>query len=191
MRNLKLPNIDQHGVNAVLCAVEAELGGRATKKGNKPDALLMGGGRLCPADERELALLASRTNWDILYVAMDKTQPLETLTSGDLEFSFFSTDGVTQTCVLTHGRIWKRDRQSQARLIFMNKGAAEIRIKASGAFALRELKASPRNEGFRLARTSIEDRIGRVQTIAPVLGSIGHALIVYDIRTLQRMMAGE
>ncbi|MEP2722590.1 hypothetical protein [Roseibium sp.] len=191
MQDLKIPNIDQHGVNSVLCAIEAELAARPVKKGNKPDAILMGGGRLCSNDVRELAHFACRKNWNILYAAMDEIKPLEALASGDLEFSYFSTDGVSETAVLTKGKIWKRDRQSHARLIFGGKEGCEIWMKASGSFAVRDLKAAPSDQGFHLSRASIKDRMDRPRRMAPVVTSIGQALLVYDMMTLLRLTNGE
>jgi hypothetical protein len=192
MKSLNFINIDQNRVNTVLCAIEAELGARATKNGNKPQALLLGGGRLSPTDVQELAILACRKDWDILYVAMDETQPFDALAAGDIEFSYFSTDGVSTTAVITNGKMWKRDDQSQARLVFDGaNGSSEIWMKASGYFAVRDREAPPAEAGFGLAITCIQKRLEQAGPTFPVISSFGEAFIVFDMKTLDRMMNGE
>lgn len=190
MQDLNVSNIDQNRVNAILRSIEAELGARAAKRGKKLDALVMGGGRLDPAGVDDLARFACAKNWQILYAAIDEKHADRTLTARSVELSYFCTDGLSRTAVLTGGRLWKRRQHAPARILFASVDT-ELTAKADGLIYDGPLASHYREEGYDLAWDSIEQRMAADRRSAPVLTSIGATLVVYDMQTMLRLLAGE
>lgn len=184
--------MDCDGINAILRATEAELGARAVKRGNKLSARIMGGGTLPSADIEEFGHFAAAKNFDILYVTMNQSRPYETLASLALEFTYFATDGISETLVWTGGRIWMRDINAQPRLIFDSVDPLEIFVKSNGKFDGRPgLNRRYHDEGFALATQTLQKRIARMRPSPPMLSMMGSTPIVFDLQTLLRGIAGE
>lgn len=184
--------IDQHGVNAILCAIEAELGARAAKRGKKLDAHIMGGGKLSSAGYRDFGEFAAKKNLDLIYVTMDPARPRDTLASSELELTYFATDGVSETLFSTGGRLWMRDRKSQSRLIFEFEKPLEIFAKSNGQFQGRPcVDRRFHDEGFKLAEQSLQRRLETMPPSMPILSSIGSTPVIFDMQTMLRGIAGE
>ena len=184
--------MDPNGINAILRATEAELGARAAKRGNRLSARIMGGGWLHSADIEEFGHFAAAKNFDILYVSMNQSQPHDTLASSALEFTYFATDGISETLVKTGGRIWMRDLKAQPRLIFDFEDSLEVFVKSNGKFDCRSgVNRRYHDEGFKLARQKLQKRIARMRPSPPMLSMMGSTPIVFDVQTLLRGIAGE
>ena len=188
----KTSEIDTNGINAILRAVETELGARAAKRGNKLSARIMGGGTLPSSDIEEFGRFAAAKNSDILYVAMNQSQPHATLASSALEFTYFATDGISETLAWTGGRIWMRDINAQPRLIFGFDDQLEIFVKSNGQSDCRAgVNGRYHDEGFTLARQCLQKRIAMLRPSPPFLSIMGSTPIVFDLQTLLRGIAGE
>ena len=184
--------IDQHGINAVLRAIEAELGARAAKRGKKLSAHLMGGGELTATGIRDFGQFATTKNLDIIYVSMNQSQPHEALASSELEFTYFATDGISESLVQTGGRIWMRDLKAQPRLIFDFVDPLEVFAKSNGKFDCRPgVNWRYHDEGFTLARQCLQKRISLMRPSTPILSTVGSTPVVFDLQTLLRGMTGE
>lgn len=183
--------IDQHSVSEVLRGIEAELGARAARRGNELGALVMGGGQLTETGIRDLARFACAKNWNILHVAMNLARPHDTLAASDLKFSYFATDGETEVAVVLDGAIWKRDHRTLAKLIFGAGHPLKIQAKADGSFLARKTSKRYHDAGFDIASQSIQARISQSNPSTGVLTSIGDALVIYDSRTMLRLLTGE
>ncbi len=185
-------DIDENGINANLCAIEAELGAHAAKRGKKLSALVMGGGTLSPAGLRDFDKFACEKNVDVIYVTMSKSRPHDTLASSKLELSYFATDGISKTQVSKGGRLWMRDRKSQPRLIFNFENPLEVYAKSNGQFHGRiGLNQGYHEEGFDFARQRLQKRLATMRPSIPVMSLIGSTPVIFDMQTLLRGMAGQ
>lgn len=187
---LKTSTIEERGVNAILRGVEAELGSLAVRRGRKLKTLVMGGEFLNDTSRGDLARFACEKNWDILYVAMNPERPNDTLAACEIEVAYFATDGLDNTAVMVGGRLWKRNGQEAARLLFPRQ-EMEIKAKANGLFSARAIKAQYQDDGFYRARDAIQRRMANDRSSLPVQTTIGASHVVYDIQTMLRLLKGE
>ncbi len=183
-------NIDQHSVNQVLCDVEALLAARAIKRGNGLDAVVMGGGELSETGVQELTSFANAKNRELLHVAMDQARPFETLAQGNLNFTYFAPGVVTGISFICGGRIWKRDPNSQARLIFNNGNAVELTVKSNGRFRGRLGSGAYDCEGFCFAKQALQKRLVMKRSSPPALSWVGTTPVVFGLKTVLKCLNG-
>jgi len=177
--------IDQHQINSLICAVEAELTSRAGKRCKQADFLIMGGGQLSGAGRDSLASFACQKNWNLLYAAVNTAQPVNGFAADAIEFSCFVTDGFTSTAVLSGGKLWKRERTTAAILIFPQHSLS-IRVNAKGKLTDRKLADRYHDHGHDLARDAVLRRVSSAKNRMPVLGTIGNAMVVHDLEMIAR-----
>lgn len=171
---------DQHAINHMVAAIQREMtpqGGRDTEM----DTLFFGGAQPTEAEQDELGKFGFRKNYKIVHASFD----LADVERGPLGFHVVVTDGLTQSIVLQDGRLWKRDRRSQAVLLFAGTHAF-IRLSSKGRLVVREMHGRHHDHGYDLARDAVLARAGRKPGRVPVVSPIGSLVTVLDIRSLSK-----
>jgi hypothetical protein len=171
---------DQHAINHMVAAIKREMtprGGRETEM----DTLFFGGAMPTEAEQDELGKFGFRKNYKVLYASFD----LADVARGPIAFHVVVTDGLTQSIVLQDGRYWKRDRRSQAVLLFPGTRAL-IRLSSKGRLVLREMSGRYHDHGYDLARDAVLAQAGRKPGHVPVVSPIGSLVTVLDIRSLSK-----
>lgn len=173
---------DQHAINHMVAAIQREMtpkGGRDTER----DTLFFGGGRPSEAEQDELGMFGLRKNCNIVHASFNLTG----VARGPAAFHVVVTDGLTQSVVLRNGRLWKRDRRSQAVLVFPDTRAV-VKLSSKGRMVVREMTGRHHDHGYDLAGDAVLVRSGRKPGHVPVVSPIGSLMTVLDIRALNKML---
>lgn len=180
MTNLFNPII----VNHMTVALQMEMAPTPKNRHSEPDVLFMGGERLSDTDERALAGLGLRKNYNIVYAACASADADSTPST----YNAVVTDGLTQAYIVSNGRLWKRDRKSAAILIFADTQAV-IKISGKGRIVVRQMAGQYHDHGYDLARDALAARGACKPGHAPVLSPVGEAATVVDVKAVAAMFA--
>ncbi len=170
---------DQHAVNDMTVAVSIEMtpGGR----GRHPlgDTLFMGG--LAPShdDARALGAFGERKNWKVVLPWFDPSD----IGAGPVGYHAVVTDGISDTVVLTDGRLWKRDRRSAAVLHFPGIQAV-VRLSSKGRLMVSGMRGGYAEEGYGIARQAVAARAATSPGKVPVVSAVGGMVAVLDMGAL-------
>lgn len=170
---------DQHGINHMTVAISREMTPRGRARHADSDTLFFGGPQPSEADTREMCGFALRKNWQVIRAAFDPADPH----AGPIGFDAAITDGVAETFGLMRGRLWKRDRDSAAVLVFPET-AAKVRLNAKGKLVVGEMKGNFDERGYDLARQAVVARAARKPGGVPVISPMGRTTVVFDMAAL-------
>ncbi|WP_394654058.1 hypothetical protein [uncultured Sphingomonas sp.] len=175
---------DQFSMNHMITAISHEMAGPARKPRPECDTLFIGGPLPSDLEQHQLTQFGLRKNWKVVYPSFDPGDPAR----GPVSYHVVVTDGLTETMLLKDGRLWKKDRQSRAILVFADLGIT-IRISSRGHLVVRGMSGRHHDHGYELALEAITTRAAREPGQAPVLSSIGRLPTVLDIRTMNLIFA--
>lgn len=174
---------DQHAINHMTVAIRQEMspGGRPHPEG---DTLFMGGARPSNGDAGALARFGLNKNWKIVFPSFDTADPA----AGPIGFHVVVTDGETQSIVLSGGRLWKRNHDSAAVLLFRKKKVL-VSLDAGGRLNVGAMRGRFDDRGYALALEAVKARAmgepGRGAVVAP----IGALITVMDMVACSEMFA--
>lgn len=176
--------LDQHAINHMITAISREMTPQRRARHAESDTIFMGGPPPSDADQNELAMFGLRKNYKIIFPSFDPADA----TVGPLGYHVVVTDGLTQTVILSGGRLWKRDRRSDAVLLFPDLQAV-VKLSAKGRLVVRAMSGQYHDHGYELASASIiagaERKLGHI----PVVSSVGNLVTVFDLKTVGEMAA--
>jgi len=170
---------DQHAINHMVSAITREMTPQGSARKTETDTLFFGGALPTEAEQHELGMFGLRKNYKIIHASFD----LADVQRGPIAFHVVATDGLTQSVVLQNGRIWKRDRRSQAVLVFPDTRAV-VKLSSKGRLGVREMSGQHHDHGYELARDAVLVRAGRKPGHIPVVSPIGSLLTVLDMRSM-------
>lgn len=176
--------IDPIYINHATVVLQMEMALISRRRQIEPNVLFMGGGALSDTDERALAELGLRKNYNLVYA---------TCATGDAHsrpstFHAVATDGTTQAYVLSDGRLWRRDRSSASILIFANAQAV-IAIGGKGRIVVRPMARRYHDHGYDLAMEALASRIASRPGHVPVVMPVGEVTAMIDVRALAATFA--
>ncbi|USU10712.1 hypothetical protein NF701_08950 [Sphingomonadaceae bacterium OTU29THOMA1] len=172
------------GINHMTVALQMEMAPSSKNRHTEPDVLFMGGGRLSDADERALAGLGMRKNYNLVYATCATVDARSTPST----YHAVVTDGLTQAYILSNGRLWKRDRRSASILIFADTQAV-IKISGKGCIVVRPMAGQYHDHGFDLALDGLAARGARKPGHVPVVMPVGEVTAMIDVRALAATFA--
>lgn len=133
------------------------------------DTLFMGGATPTHHDEEALCIFGRDKNWKIVFPSIDTADPA----AGPTGFRVVVTDGLTRTCVLRNGRLWKRSRDSAA---VIRVDRLVISLSAKGRLKVGPSRGRVHEHGYDLALQAVKARAaeapGRGALIAPIGGLV-------------------
>ncbi len=175
---------DQHAMNHMITAISHEMSAPTRKRRPECDTLFIGGPVPSDRDQHELAQFGLRKNWKIVYPSFDAADPLR----GPVTYHVVVTDGLTETMVLKDGRLWKKDRRSQAVIVFAELGIT-IKVSSKGRLVVRGMAGRYHDHGYDLALDAVTKRAAREPGHIPVVSTIGMLPTVLDIHTMNQVFA--
>ncbi|MEH6715388.1 MULTISPECIES: hypothetical protein [Sphingomonadaceae] len=178
------PSDYQCGVNDILLAVENEFCASIATPCPGLNTLVMGGSRLTKEAEFDIAEYSFEQDWNIIYVAIDKSKYNSKHRLDDMKISFFDASGWGEATVYDDCRIWKEG--ALARLVLQTSEPLEMNVRINGDVEIRDGECSYHEHGFDLARKDLGKRTTRKQLSVPVIGTIGDANVIFDIQTLPK-----
>ncbi|TCP96770.1 hypothetical protein C8J46_108148 [Sphingomonas sp. PP-F2F-A104-K0414] len=170
---------DPHGINDVTVAVCHEMTPRRGRRHADVDTIFLGGPPPSHADETELARFGLRKNYQMIFASFDPSNPHD----GPCGFHAVMTDGLKQALAIPDGRLWKRDRQSPAVLLFPALHTV-VKINCKGRVIFKDMVGDYHESGYELARKAVLARAARKPGKAPVVAPIGALMTVLDIDAL-------
>ena len=170
---------DQHGINHMTVALSREMAFNGGKRHADADTLFIGGSRPSGADENALARFGLNKNYKIIYPYFDTAD----VSAGPIGFHAVVTDGLTESIILTSGRLWKRDRRSQAILLFPDAKIV-VKMSSKGRLLVRGMAGQFHDHGYDLALESLIGRASSKPGHIPIVSSIGCLPTVLDVRTM-------
>lgn len=173
------PTFDSHGINDMTVAVCLEMTPRSRRRDCDIDTIFLGGPPPSHADEAELARFGMDKNYRMIFASFDPSKPQD----GPCGFHAILTDGRTQALAIPDGRLWKRDCQSPAVLLFPALRAV-LRINSRGQVVFGDMAGDYPESGYELARTAVLARAVGNPGNAPVVSPIGALMTVLDVDTL-------
>ena len=182
------PNVYNTAMNKILRGLQAELEARTARP---VDFLVVGGTKLSGPDMQQILRFAMTMNWELLHVGMDPAHPCETFDAEALDLTYFITDGKTEAKAILNGAVWKRPRDTRAKLIFDVGFPMEAFIRKNGSTCLREGSTRSYGDGIDFAEESIQRRIANLAPSGQVLFTMGSMPIACDIATFRRLTKGE
>lgn len=177
-------NFDQNGINHMTTAISREMTPQRRARHADADTIFMGGPPPSDADQTELAMFGLRKNYKIIFPSFDPAD----VARGPVGYHAVVTDGLAETVILSGGRLWKRDRRSEAVLLFPDLKAV-VKLSAKGRLVVRAMAGQYHDHGYDLARESITPGAARKPGNAPVVSAIGSLVTVLDLKTLGGMFA--
>ncbi|VVS97924.1 hypothetical protein SPHINGO391_210015 [Sphingomonas aurantiaca] len=170
---------DSNGINDVTVAIRHEMTPRSLGGRSDVDTIFLGGPPPSEADEKELAKFGLNKNYQMVFASFDPSKPHD----GPCGFHAVLTDGLKQALAIPNGRLWKRDRQSAAVLLFPALNAM-LKINSKGRAIFKDMVGDFPESGDELARTAVLARAARNPGKAPVVSPIGALVTVLDFDTL-------
>jgi hypothetical protein len=128
--------------------------------------LFFGGTQPSLIEQDELGKFGFGKNYKIVHASFD----LADVARGPLGFHVVVTDGLTQAIVLQDGQLWKRDRRSQAVLVFP-KTHAVVWLSSKGRLVVLEMSGQHHDHGYDIAREAILARADRKPGPMPVVSA--------------------
>ncbi len=174
--------LDPISINHMTVALQMEMASSSNSRHTEPDVLFMGGGELSDTDERALAGLGLRKNYNIVYATCASVDADSTPST----YHAVVTDGLTQAYILNNGRLWKRDRRSASVLIFADTQMV-IKISGKGRICVRPMAGQYHDHGYDLAQDGLAARAARKPGHAPVVSPVGEVATVINLKAVVDM----
>jgi len=174
------PVIDPQAVNHSTVALSREMTPQGRRRPAESDTLFIGTPPASETDHDELRKFGLSKNYQLVVATFDPADP----DVAPASFLAVLTDGLTITCGLAGGRLWKKDRQSASILLFPDARVL-LKMSSKGRLIIREMKGPYGDHGYELARASLLSRANRKPGRAPVVAPVGTLVTVLDITTLQ------
>lgn len=152
-------------------------------KGKRPidaDTLFIGGGLPRDIDLKSLEQFGQNKNYKIVFGSVAPGASGAQLDRIDVVL----TDGVSDSAILSNGRLWKRNARSPVIIIFTHLGVS-IRLSGKDRLGVNKLTGRYHDHGYDLARVAVQARAAKRPGTNPVLTTVGELPIVMDMQTLQ------
>ena len=175
---------DTESINHMVTAISHEMCKPGSKPSPQADTLFIGGPLPSDDEQTALAKFGLSKNWKVVYPAFDPADAMR----GPVTFHVVVTDGLTESLVVQHGRLWKRDRKTPAILVFADAGLI-IKVNSKGRLFVRAMTDRHHDHGYDLALKAVTERAGRQRGGVAVMTSIGMLPTVTDITTMNLMFA--
>ena len=173
---------DTTSMNHMITAICHEMRGASRKTHPDCDTLFIGGPPPSDRDQHALAQFGLSKNWKVVYPSFDPADPMR----GPVGCYVVVTDGLTETVILTDGRLWKNDRRSMTVIVFAELGIT-VRVSSKGRLVVRGMVGRYHDHGYDLALEGVATRAARRPGHSTVISSIGQLPTVCDIRTMSQM----
>lgn len=182
------PSVYNTAMNEILRGLQAELEADTLRPLN---LLVIGGEKLDAAATQRILRFACIMNLELLHVGMDPARSCVTFEAEALDLTYFTSDGENGAKAIPNGAVWKRRRDTRAKLTFDVGFPLEAWIRKNGSAYLREGSARSYGDGIALAEKSIRRRIAKLAPSGEVLFTMGSTPIACDVSTFARLTRAE
>lgn len=160
-------------------AIAHEMAPEDVLHGETADTLFFGGARPNRTDYEALADFGLRKNYKLVVPAFDPARP----SRGPIGFCVVITDGLEESLALRAGKLWKRNAEEAAVLIF-KKLRAVVGVDRDGRLSVSEMRGPYPSVGYVRAMTAVRSGLAHAASGARLVTTIGTMPVVAPARTM-------